>query len=520
MSHDEAPTGSQNALASYFDMLAFLGASGHSQFSVPAKLPELPFLQQTPGMKHLFLTMSSVAPAVPDTSDEEWNPLAQRPHAVLSPMVADELGAELTALKLAIDNFTILSHEMMHVALWEPFFVGRWCPKNRKSFQAFSLMAEGYCYFFTDIHVSSAIRVRLPDGEFALDRQSPSNALFHPIRAFQSAEIHDPNEILDIYLNGFSGQPTRLWQSPEEHILASSLAAQAFAFYRGSLSYLDELYPVLNSFGALTQFYRRFCSIEGLPSFIPAELGNSLQSSEDLSFYFKEFYAQALPHAALLTQEQIEGVRMRRMLQMRAFYALQVEWLLENNLVYAREFKVQHRKALLKEVSLYVEQLESLLHNLAQGSREQTSARLKELDAHYEGKVRSSFLRLRAWVGHRWLIAPKRAGGLISLKGPASSSKSKTTAHLAHIAQFFVETLAESLAETKTTKARAKVLERIQSIAKLGALCASGKGPTKATWQQLLAEAVAPDLISTWSVPLASFDPFHNQYRELLFSYQ
>jgi len=217
-------SGGLEALGTYRGVLDFLAMSGRSRPPRPSAPAELPFLQNVPGLKNLFLSMSGVAPAVPDTSEEEWNPISQRPHSAIPPVILDGLGSEIIALKTAVDEFTILSHEMMHVALWEPFFAGLWRPHNRQTFRQFSLMAEGFCYFFSDIVVSGAIRVRLPDGEFALERQTPSNVRFHPVRAFQSLGIVDHHEILDIYLEGFRGQPSRLWQPRGKSHFAASLA--------------------------------------------------------------------------------------------------------------------------------------------------------------------------------------------------------------------------------------------------------------------------------------------------------
>lgn len=210
-------------LAAYHDVLQRLG-SGR-----PGKA--LPFLSRLPGIENLYRTMAAVAPTRPGDPAEEWNPLSQRPHAPVPPPVSSELGAEITARKEAVDAFTTLCHEMLHVALWEPFFGGLWRPRSKGEFTEFALRGEGYCFFFSDIVLTRAVRVKLADGEYALERQTPSSATFAPVRAFQALGIEDPARILDVYLDAFNGQKTKLWQKKGRSDHAAALAARTYDFY-------------------------------------------------------------------------------------------------------------------------------------------------------------------------------------------------------------------------------------------------------------------------------------------------
>ena len=505
------------ALQSYNGILEFLGKSGSSQ---PEPV-DLPFLQHVPGLKNLFLTMSAVAPAIPDTSEEEWNPISQRPHAVLPPLITDELGAEITALKTAIDEFTILSHEMMHVALWEPFFTGQWRPRTRSSFREFSLMAEGFCYFFSDIVVSGAVRVRLPDGEFALERQTPSNARFHPVRAFQALGIVDHREIVDVYLEGFRGQSTRLWQPRGTSDFAASLAAQAYNFYAGSQRLLDEMHGALTAFGGLTEFYRRFCAVPGLPSFLGESEAQKASAAPDQKSYFLAFFNETLPYLAGLPKAEIERVRLRRMLQMRAYYALQVRWLVRKNLVAAKDMSTRLCETIADAVEVYLSGLQDLLQKLALQEDATVMASLAQLDAVYSRQVRKKFLIHDAWSGQRWLIAPRRAGGCIRVHAPLPPREQEAKRELSHIASFLVEELTAKLAESKSVPARSLILAQIQRLAELGAVGGNRSAQrTRQALRQLRVELARPHLLKLWSVPLASFDPENNRYRELVFSYQ
>jgi hypothetical protein len=515
--NDKETLDGRTYLQSYLDALHFLETTGRPQR--PPALAEWPFLESVPGLKALFLSMSAVAPAVPDTSSEEWNPLSQRPHSALPPPLSDELGAEITALKTAVDEFTILSHEMMHIALWEPFFTGHWRPLNRQAFRIFSLMAEGYCYFFSDIVVSGAIRVRLPDGEFALDRQTPSNARFHPIRAFQALGIGDPAMILDIYLEGFRGQSTGLWQPRGTSDFAASLAAQAYAFYAGSQPLLDDMYGALSAFGGLNEFYQRFCTVPGLPTFLPSADWTEPLHSEDPKSYFLDFYHQIFPHLASMSPAQINAVKWRRMVQMRAYYAMQVRWFFENEAVVAQGLTTMSRRKVGEEVESYLKGLQGLLKNLANTKGTSVLADLNRLDKFYNKTVRAKCLTHDIWAGHRWLIAPRRAGGLIRLNAPFPSKEQAAKKKLSLVVTYLVEELTAQLAGCKTDVSRSKVLKEIAAVAALGA-GDGGAANTLRAVKRLKAELRKPHVMAIWSLPLASFDPVKNRYRELLFSYQ
>ncbi|MEN9835441.1 MAG: hypothetical protein RL011_1634 [Pseudomonadota bacterium] len=519
--NQEDTSGGQAALSSYSRILDFIAdGSRDGKSNVPADL-DLPFIRDTVGLRNLLLSMCAVAPATPDTSDEEWNPLSQRPNALLPAAYIDELGGEITALKTAVDEFTILSHELMHVALWEPFFAGYWHPRSKASFREFSLKAEGFCYFFGDIVVSGAIRIRLPDGEFALDRQSASNARFHPVRAFKAAGISNHREILDIYLEGFSGKPTPLWQPRGKNDYAAALAAQAYDFYKGTLGYLTNMHTALEAFGCLSEFFRRYCSIPGLPSFLLQSQAPQ-PGSGDLNNYFAAFFHSALSRLEQLTQADVTKIRWRRMLQMRAYYAMQVRWLIsENYLTTEKPMAKSTRQQIMAEIRAYLDGIENLLHRAADQDDFSPARQLEALDARYSARVRSEFLRLGAWVGVRWLIAPSRAGGSINLVRTASPNDIEAKRHISKTVTFLVEELTARLVDSKNAKMKTTLLTLIKAISEIGAKAGQGSGAEIRTAERALRRELArKEILELWSLPVASFDPRRNRYRELVFSYQ
>lgn len=512
--HPEGPA----AIQSYTDVLSLLTAGGAAS-SQRSTTPDLLFIRNVQGVEHLFQTMGAVNAAKSGAVDEEWNPLSQRPHSPLPPAPSHALGAEVWALKEAVDAFTTLAHEMMHVALWEPFFTGRWRPRGRKEFIEFSLLAEGYAFFFSDIVVSGAVRVRLPDGEYALDRQTSENARFHPSRAFKALGIDDNEAILDVYLEGFRGHQTRLWQPRGTSAYASSLAAQVHDFYTGSILPLHELHVAIDAFGGMKTFYRRFCAIANLPSCL-GESDGCAPGDGDLKTYFVNFYRSGLTTLASRTTTQVARIRMRRLLQMRAYYALQVRWLVEAGLVVAKRWTTKVADGLIVHVDRYLAGLEMLLKLLAKGDR--TAAELTEdlgrLDTLYDVNVRRALAAHDAWVGRRWMIVPRRAGGLVDALGAVKAADAKVT--LLRLSAFLVDDLTRRMRSSKTVEERAVVMAQIGKIASLGA--AGGQTATKAraALTLLQRELVKPYLREAWSVPLASVSPREHAFRELAFSYQ
>lgn len=516
----QAPSSGHLALDAYTRALSFLTANC-SNWPWDRRLePELLFIKELGGIENLYRTMSAIAPAVPNAHDEEWNPLSQRPHSPLPPAISDELGAEVSSLKEAVDAFTTLSHEMMHVALCEPFFTGVWRPRNLQSFREFFLLSEGFCFFFSDIVVSAVVRARLPDGELALERATPSNAHFHPIRAFNAMGIQDRQTILDIYLESFSGRGMPLIQRQGTSGFAAALALKIHAFYADSRPYLKDLQGALASFGGLTEFHHRFCSIPGLPSILDESTAR-LANGGDLKLYFAEFFCSGLRSLDQMTANQVAGVRWRRMLQMRAFYALQVRWLLSEDQVVAHNWSAALRRRLQGYLGAYLDGLQELLLQLGRQPDVQPLHALKQLDTDYDARVRSCFLAHEAWAAHRWLIAPRRANGAISVSRHSQLKVRNAKSHLLETIEFLVDELALRLGENRKAVARAEALARIQQVAALGAVVADGNAAQIQTaTRKLRAMLIEPHLLEIWSLPLASFDPAHNQYRELLFSYK
>jgi hypothetical protein len=519
-SFDNKQAESLRALESYHGVLYCLTKSGISlQKNSFSRLP-LPYVQEVEGLENLYRSLSAVAPARPAAVDEEWNPLSQRPHSPLPPLVGNELGAEITALKEAIDAFTTLSHEMMHVALWEPFFTGKWRPRNRAQFRNFSLMAEGYCFFFGDIIVTSLIRTRFADGEFAFARQTPSNALFHPVRAFAALGISNKNEILDIYLDGFVGKQTSLATSRHASNFASFLAGRIYEFYSGTLGYLNHMHEVFLQLGVLDEFYQRFCNLPELPTFLEDSDAKLLRGPSFKPF-FKTFFRRGQKILGQLSEEKITSIRWRRMLQSRAYYALQVRWYLSEERLIAKRWSAAYSQRVLKHVDSYLSSIETLLAELAQSPSKSPVAQLAAIDLNYEHNVRRLFIDHEIWVGHRWLIVPKRAGGLISVCENTNVDAKSTKIKVLRTVAFVLDELTREMKAAQTIEKRTELLAEIERVAAIGAACSTESSKVlKGLEKRLITALVRPLVRQTWSLPLAAFNPGQNLFRELAFSYQ
>jgi hypothetical protein len=279
------------------------------------------------------------------------------------------------------------------------------------------------------------------------------------------------------------------------------------------------MYGALSAFGGLKEFYQRFCAVPGLPTFLPSAEWTEPLHSPDPKSYFVNFYRKVFPHLATMSAAQINALKWRRMVQMRAYYAMQVRWLLGSGSVVAKGMTTVSRRKAVQDVDSYLEGLQGLLNDLANATGPSVLTALSRLDKTYNKTVRATCLACDVWAGHRWLIAPRRAGGLISLNTPFPIKDQVAKNKLSQVVTYLVEELTAQLAACKTEAARGEVFKHIVAIAALG-VGSSDAATTRRAVNRLKAELRKPHALAIWSLPLASFDPVKNRYRELLFSYQ
>jgi hypothetical protein len=144
---------------------------------------------------------------------------------------------------------------------------------------------------------------------------------------------------------------------------------------------------------------------------------------------------------------------------------------------------------------------------------------LAKVDKIYDQEVRQRLLDHDAWVGGRWLIVPRRAGGRIGVDTAASKGRRAKVRALELVA-YLVDELAKRVVDARTVEDRAAALADLQRIAALGAATGDGAAGGERALKALRRELARPSILAVWSVPLAAFDPRANRFRELAFSYQ
>ena len=236
--------------------------------------------------------------------------------------------------------------------------------------------------------------------------------------------------------------------------------------------------------------------------------------------FFSKFFHYGLEGLDKLTDDEVERIRLRRILQMRAYYALQVRWLLSEELVVGRNMTGPVKTEFARCLDYYLKGLEALLKRLAKRDNGILKD-LQTLDETYDKTVRSPLAARSAWVGHRWMVIPRRAGGQISVAGKEPAKDRDAKIKLLQLVAYLVDELTRRVKKSKTIEERAGHLAVIQKVAALGASGGNGNSAaTRLAWRRIRVELGKDSLLEIWSVPLASFDPVGNQFRELVFSYQ
>ena len=114
----------------------------------------------------------------------DWNPILQIPFCYRGYTSGALLSAQYDGRYQAAHQIVELSHEMLHILLWESFFVGDLCP-TQNQFVAMSRLFEGYAYWFADIVLTERLRASSRKHEMLFSRHSLTSINFHPRVAFR-----------------------------------------------------------------------------------------------------------------------------------------------------------------------------------------------------------------------------------------------------------------------------------------------------------------------------------------------
>ncbi len=474
--------------------------------------PATPFSEKA--IANLCHTIASAA--VDSNGIMEWNPISQRPVVGLAPPSAseqEELGSEFAKIQSLIYRYVTLCHEMLHVLVWEPLFTGAMPSPNVDTFVEMSLMGEGFCFFYSDIVLTPEIRRSFPDGEVLFTRSAASQRNFHPYRAFESIGVSDPDRILEIYLEEFSGKATEL--SGARGNFPSALAGRIASFYGVADVTTRRLYDVLRKFGIFDDYYARFCAPSGLPSLFNPELG-ALASAPRPTEYFRQLFGRGLRELAETSPEKLLRVRARRAIQTRAYFAYQLRTAIENEWYVGKIPAERRRKSIVSNVDCYIGRLESALDRLRDGGTpKQVAARMGEADRAYTEEVRRPLEKSRLWAAERQLIIPPRVPTGI---GICEARRGTVTAGTA---KAVLRTLIADLGKLNAAAASEESVRAIGTLATLFEdLPADDRKLLTARHFSRYVEALtAPSTIGLWSVALSDLDPAANRFREILFVY-
>lgn len=425
----------------------------------------------------------------------EWNPLSQ----VLATRYelntkSATLESPFAQLEYRIGSEIEMSHELMHILLWEPFFVGRCKPRSAAEFANIGILFEAFCFFFSDILLTPTIRERYPDREVVFSRHALSMRHFQPYRAFRALGIKDCRRILQTYLLAFSLRHSDISLSKAPLARELQLRFATMAYYAGpSRRTLKHLADNL----VFDEFYNRFCRVPGLATLV-SEDSSRLVKEGDVKGYLHQIHECELVRWKAIPLALARSVRLRRAVQTRAYFALQLRRVIERDEVRSLSASRKHPTAILSPLEEYLSSLEHAI-----GSPELTS--IRRADAFYEKHVRAFLVRTRAWVSRREFIFPLLESPRVCGRG--------TRSELLGSCRLLVGVLCGKRAAGE--KAAEYLLEELLEIQAL--LKDRGLSPgLRRRYENFLYRDGVREL---WSVPLSFNSPGVNRFRELSFVY-
>lgn len=366
-----------------------------------------------PGLEQLFGSLTVSSPTrrhVRGRTVEDWNPIAQRmlmSDATLPPLSALEL--PLGTLSAHAQTFVEWAHEAIHVFSMEPWLTGERRLTDKNAFRQWYLAGEGLAYWYADIVVTRALRQAAPSLNLVFSRQAVSSASFHPETALAELGLTDAADLRDLYIEAFTGR----WQHAGEERLARAFSDRVRDFYEDSAGTLGNLFHCLDDYGVLDGYWQRFCCIPGLPSLLPAATSCGWQrlDADQAHVWLGSAGLEALSR---LDESVLSVVRLRRSLQLRAYYL----WMLEQAL---RKGQIHGPSAAMQQTATGVLRtllgdLERALHGLAEGASPAALDAViasvnQRADEVLAGPLAGGVMAFRYWIFPAF--AP--TGGLIGL---------------------------------------------------------------------------------------------------------
>lgn len=479
------------------------------------------------GAANLLLSFSKVSKIKNERL--EWNPFSQHPMLNQWKMPAKkDITTDFAKIQYIMNEFLEIIHESIHVLLLEPIFVGKAQIINQQKFSDMCLAFEGFAFWYADIVATQALRVALPDGEFTFARRSVSQTEFHPYRAFLSLGIKDKFKVLDVYLNAFRGYKTQLYKKKND-FFTESLNQRVVGFYNVSDRPLKLLYKNLKSMGFFTAFIGRFCSIKGLPSLLSDKTMQHF--SGDLHEFCQLVAKKQFRHISGMSLKDIALVKMRRSLQMRAYYALCLEYALSNKQTYSlKSKKMFTSKSIVISLGAYLNGIEQALRKLADGdSLSGIELYLQKLDIWFDHKIYRQLRNYKVWMASRNIIleiVPQRISlrnnpqfGLVTTEHRLNKKEMKL--HLDWIVGILSERIyTKNKIEKKEIKKAMTLALNLEQKLQKKQLVFDHQKDNQGLYRDWNRFVLLPVVLDCWSCSTFQIRPRQNLFKEILFVYE
>lgn len=372
-------------------------------------------------------------------------------------------------------------------------------------------------FFLFRFYRNTRTREAYPDGEFILGKYAISSPHFHPYRVFKSLGIENPKQVLKIYVDGFTSLDSTIHSSNEVH--ARSLTKQMVSFHLNGWKDLDRYFSCLKITGIFDDFFQRFCSIPNLPTLITKKTSQMLGSSSIFSYCEAVLYEE-LPLIGQLSEKQLDLVRIRRLIQSRAYYGYSLLKVLLNEEVYEiRNHKIPFAN-LITLTRIYLDMLEKALHLLV--SELNPSSILKKInscDLFYQKNILKKFRSHTFWVTKRPWIGPPFPGQ--THPGPLKEGEKVNKEDLQHLLAWLLRTLSKIKISDRDelfwthSNLISSLFENVTTLKKSRQQMIISRKFSK-VWNEIIFSKYCR---RNWSVDLGETSPLENNFRELIFKY-
>lgn len=465
--------------------------------------------------KHLVQTFASSVQQTgggPWLGVKDWNPFNQQLAIYSTPLIDRPLEGDFHHAKEVISDFHLSFHEAIHVALWEPFFLGEFSVNSERHFRDLSLTFEAAAFWFTDCVSAPAVRDALPDVELVKNRFAVTND-FLPFRAFKASGVKTERQGFEIYQLAFTGFETPLWDTGNPH--ARNIAKRLYGFYSASTSPLAHLYRLLKEIGVFDEFALRFTN-SNLPSLFSHSTRSELQTVGPETYSWNLLRKKSRSWDTL-TSAELKALRVRRGIQGRAYKALSLRYALKDE----RCFGVKHKwtraenQNAIERIETYLAELELALLTLAQRKVNGAIAATRSADEKFE-KARLRFKAFQVRTGVRDFVIPQlpsksqtmfgRPSFLVDRRKPLNRKE--------------IEIVLQLLLQNKDKQITHDAL-RIQLAAEISTLLNKMRNSRgRLELDRLLEKALLTEgILERWSIALESFHPSVGEFEEPVFKY-